>query len=146
MYVHTALRKHVYIILTSVKPHFYKVKMGFIGVYIIFLIYSQTHRLRVCVRTAVLTSTHNLCFKQTYEENQNILSENFHFLMIKFSVYLNRNIFVMAFITKLFLPRVRCSYLNLKLKGMAILSVETTVCPSPLLTNWSMGANHFLLY
>ena len=41
-------------------------------------------------------STHNLCFEQKYEEYQNFLSENFHFLVIKFSVYLNRHVFVMS--------------------------------------------------
>ena len=30
-------RKHTYIILTPLKPHFYKVKVGFSGVYIILL-------------------------------------------------------------------------------------------------------------
>ena len=44
---------------------------------------------------AVLTSTHNLCFGQKYEKYQNFLSENFHFLVVKFSVYLNRHVFVM---------------------------------------------------
>ena len=34
------------------KPHFYTVKLGFTGVYIIFLISAQKHRLRVLVRTA----------------------------------------------------------------------------------------------
>ena len=32
--------------------HFYIIKLGFIGVYIIFLISAQKHRLRVLVRTA----------------------------------------------------------------------------------------------
>ena len=40
-------------------------------------------------------STHNLCFEQKYEKYQNILSENFRLLVIKFSVYLNRPVFVM---------------------------------------------------
>ena len=40
-------------------------------------------------------STHNLCFEQKYEEYQNFLSENFHFLLVKCSVYLNRHVFVM---------------------------------------------------
>ena len=40
-------------------------------------------------------STHNLCFEQKYEKYKNFLSENFHFLVIKFSVYLNRHVFVM---------------------------------------------------
>ena len=30
-------RKHTYIILTPLRPHFYIVKLGFTGVYIIFL-------------------------------------------------------------------------------------------------------------
>ena len=34
------------------KPHFYIVKLGFTGVYIIFLIFAQKHRLWVLVRTA----------------------------------------------------------------------------------------------
>ena len=40
-------------------------------------------------------STHNLCFEQKYEKYQNFLSENFHFLVVKFSVYLNRHVFIM---------------------------------------------------
>ena len=42
----------------------------------------------------VLTSTHNLCFEQKYEKYQNFFTENFHFLVVKFSVYLNRHVFV----------------------------------------------------
>ena len=34
------------------KPHFYIVKLGFTGVYIIFLIFAQKHGLWVLVRTA----------------------------------------------------------------------------------------------
>ena len=40
-------------------------------------------------------STHNLCFEQKYEKYQNFLSENFHVLVVKFSVYLNRYVFIM---------------------------------------------------
>ena len=40
-------------------------------------------------------STHNLCFEQKYEKYQIFLSENLHFLVAKFSVYLNRHVFVM---------------------------------------------------
>ena len=40
-------------------------------------------------------STHNLCFEQKYEKYQSFLSENFQFLEVKFSVYLNRRVFVM---------------------------------------------------
>ena len=45
---------------------------------------------------AVLTSTHNLCFEQKYENYQNFSSENFHFLVVKISVYLKRHVFVMV--------------------------------------------------
>ena len=92
------------------KPHIYIVKLGFTGVYIIFLISAQKHRLWVLVRTAspcrgiltstynlcfvgdaVLTSTHNLCFEQKYEKYQSFLSEKKNpFLEVKFSIYLNR--------------------------------------------------------
>ena len=82
------------------KPHFYIGKLGFTGVYIIFLISAQKHRLWVLVRTAsaeaVLTSTHNLCFKQKYEKYQSFLSENFQVLEVKFSIYLNRHVSVMV--------------------------------------------------
>ena len=44
---------------------------------------------------AVLISTHNLCFEQKYEKYQSFLSENFQFLEMKISIYLNRRVFVM---------------------------------------------------
>ena len=44
---------------------------------------------------AVLTSTHNLFFEQKYEKYQIFLPENFRFLEVKFSIYLNRRVFVM---------------------------------------------------
>ena len=62
------------------KPHFYIVKLGFIRVYIIFLISAE----------AVLTSTHNLCFWAEF-----LIRKNFHFLVVKCSVYLNKHVFVM---------------------------------------------------
>ena len=45
------IRNHTYIILTPLKSHFYAVKLGFTGVYIILLISAQKHRLWVLVRT-----------------------------------------------------------------------------------------------
>ena len=44
-----------------------------------------------CLSEAVLTSTHNLCFAQKYKKYQSFLSENFQFLEVKFSIYLNRH-------------------------------------------------------
>ena len=75
------------------KPHFYIVKLGFTGVYIIFLISAQKHRLWLA--EAVLTSTHNVCFEQKSKKYQNFLSEICHLVVVKFSVYLNRRVFVM---------------------------------------------------
>ena len=40
--------------IDPLKPHFYSVKLGFTGVYIIFLISAQKHRLWVLVWTASL--------------------------------------------------------------------------------------------
>ena len=44
---------------------------------------------------AVLTNIHNLCFEQKYEKHQSFLSENFQFLVVNFSIYLNKRVFVM---------------------------------------------------
>ena len=89
------------------KPHFYIVKLGFTGVYIIFLISAQNidcgYSLELphwggsneypqsmfWANEAVLTSTQNLCFEQKHKKCQNFLSENFHFLVINFAVCLN---------------------------------------------------------
>ena len=67
------------------------VKLGFTGEDIIFLISAQKHRLWVLVRTAS-----PLCFEQKYEKKIEFLSENFQFLVVKFSIYLNRRVFVMG--------------------------------------------------
>ena len=44
-------------------------------------------------------STHNLCFKQKCEKISEFLSEflseNFQFLVVKFSIYLNKRVYVM---------------------------------------------------
>ena len=56
------------------QPHFYIVKLGSTGVYIIFLISAQRHRLWVLVRTAW-----NMKYGQKYEKFQTFLSENFSF-------------------------------------------------------------------
>ena len=72
--------KHAYIIFYPLKtPLLYSKNGGFTGVYIIFLISAQKHRLWVLVRTAILrrflTSTTIYVFEQKYEKYQNFLSE-----------------------------------------------------------------------
>ena len=42
-------------------------------------------------------STHNVWFEQKYEKYQSFLPENFRFLEVKFSIYLNRRVFVRYF-------------------------------------------------
>ena len=41
-------------------------------------------------------STNNLCFEQIYMKNIIFFSENFQFLEVNFSMYLNRRVFVMG--------------------------------------------------
>ena len=82
----------------SLKPHFYIVKLGFTGVYIVFLISAQKHRLWVLVRTTSPSRFQRVSTNYVLSrniKNIRILSENFQFLMVKISIYLNRCVFVM---------------------------------------------------
>ena len=69
------------------KPHFHTVEqLGFTGVYIIFSYFCSKHRLWVFVRTA-----------STNLKNIRIFHlEIFPFLVVKFSIYMNRHVFVMC--------------------------------------------------
>ena len=58
------------------KPHLYIVKLGFTGVYIIFLISAQN---KDCGYSLEPTSTHNLCFEQKCEKYQNFYRKNLEF-------------------------------------------------------------------
>ena len=84
------------------KPHFYIVKLGFTGVYIIFSYFcSKTYICGYSLEPpqrgeAVLTSTHSLCSEQKYKKYQNFYLKTFSFLVLKFSIYLNRRAFVMV--------------------------------------------------
>ena len=82
------------------QPHFYIAKVGFTGVYINFLISAQKHRLWVLVRTARRGGSNEYPQSMFWIEiwKKKILeffSKNFHFLAVKFSIYLNRLVFVM---------------------------------------------------
>ena len=48
-----------------------------------------------CLDEAVLMSTYNLCLEQKYEIYQSFCLKIFRFLEVKFSIYLNRRVFVM---------------------------------------------------
>ena len=87
------------------KSHFYIVKLGFTGVYIIFLISAQNidcgyslepprwggsneyHNLSFEQSEAVLTSTHNLSFEQKYEKYQFFVCQFLDFLYIWIGVF-----------------------------------------------------------
>ena len=82
----------------TLKPHFYIVKLGFTGVYIIFLISAQNIDCGYSLeppRRGGSSEYHNLCFEQKYEKFKNFLSENLQFLEVKLSIYLNRRVFLM---------------------------------------------------
>ena len=64
------------------KSHFYIVKLGFTGVYIIFLIFAQNIDCGYSLeppRRGGSNEYHNLCFEQKYEKYQSFLSETFQF-------------------------------------------------------------------
>ena len=69
-------------------------------------------------------STHNLCFEQKYEKYQGFLSENFQFLEVKFSIYLNRRVFVMTRVAFLGIavPRLKYHCLLFKTLGPVVQS------------------------
>ena len=86
----------LYIILTPLNP-LLNCKTGVCRVIHFFLSLLKNVDCGYSLVEAVLTSTHNLCFEQKYEKYQNFLSENFHLLVIIFSVYLNRHVFISFF-------------------------------------------------
>ena len=82
------------------KPHFYIVKLGFTGLYIIFLIFAQKHRLKVLVRTASPRRFWRVptisVLSRNRKNNIVFFYANFQFLDVKFSLYLNRCVFAMS--------------------------------------------------
>ena len=75
--------KHAYIMLTPINPTLYCKTGVYRGItFFLFLLKNID---------CGYSSTHNLCFNIKSE----FLSENFHILVVKFSVSLNRHVFVM---------------------------------------------------
>ena len=106
-------RKHTYIILSPLNPLLY-IKTGVYRGIHYFSYFCSKHRLWVPVRTAS-TSTHNLCFVQKYEKYLSFLSENFQFLERKFSLYLNRRVFVMYCMIIIIYSRTEIDYICIAL-------------------------------
>ena len=83
--------------IDPLKPHFYTVKLGFTGVYIIFHISAQNIDCGYSLEPPRQggSNKYSLCFEQKYENYQTFLSENFQFLEVKLCIYLYRRVFVM---------------------------------------------------
>ena len=82
----------------SLKPHFYTVKLGFTGIYINFLISAQKHNCGYLLELPQWGSSNKypqIMFWAEIWKISEFLSENFQFLEVKFSIYLNRHVFVM---------------------------------------------------
>ena len=75
-------------------PHFYIVKLGFTGVYIIFLFLLQN----IGCGYSLEPRTHNLCFEQKNETLQKNYIENYHFYCRENRCKLHGRDFVMKFV------------------------------------------------
>ena len=86
--------------LTPLKPHFYIVKLGFTGVYIIFFFLLKNidygYSLEPPRRGGSNEYPQSMFWAEIWKISQ-FLSEKKknHFLVVKFSVYLNTGVFVM---------------------------------------------------
>ena len=81
------------------KPHFYIVKLGFTGVYIIFHISARNidcwYWLEPPRRGGSNEYPQSLFWAEIWKNIGVFVSEKFQFLEVKFSIYLNRSVFVM---------------------------------------------------
>ena len=91
-------RKHGYIVLTPLKPHFFIVKLGFTGYTLFFTFLPKNIDCGYSLEPTHRNGSNeypNLCFEQKYEKHKSFLSGNFSVFEVKFSIYLNRRVFVM---------------------------------------------------
>ena len=81
------------------KPHFYIVKLGFTGVYIIFLISAQNidcgYSLEPHRRSGSNEYPQSIFWAEMWKISEFFIWKSSFFLVLKFSVYLNRRVFVM---------------------------------------------------
>ena len=81
-----------------IKPHFYIVKQGFTAVYIIFFFLLKNTDCGDSLQPPRRGGSNEYpqsIFCPEIRKISEFLSENFHFLVVKFSVYLNSHVFVM---------------------------------------------------
>ena len=112
------------------KPHFYIVKLGFTGVNVFFFISTQKHRLWVLVVPTiyVLSRNNNNKKKKKKKKIAEFLYENFRFLVVKFSIHLNKRVFVMVNTVELELfdsynQTVHWSYLVIQRLALVLLNI-----------------------
>ena len=83
------------------KPHFYIVKLGFTGVYIIFLISAQNidcgYSLELPPQGGSNEYPQSMFWAEIWKISEFFIWKFSFFLVIKVSVYLNRHVFVMTF-------------------------------------------------
>ena len=110
------------------KHHFYTGKLGFTGVNIIFLIFARKHRLWVLVRTASarrFERVPTIYVLSRYMKNIRIFYlKIFLFLVVKFSIYLNKRVFVMDL-------EIKTGHLIVGMVGWAVsqdIILESTTC------------------
>ena len=81
------------------KPHFYIVKLGFTGVYIIFHIFARKHRLWYWLEPPCRGGSNEYPQSLVSSRKRKIIRifypKILYFLVVKFSVYLNRLVFIM---------------------------------------------------
>ena len=104
--------------IDPLKPHFYIVKLGFTGVYIIFLNFTQNvdcgYPLEPPHRGGSNEYPQSMFWAEIWTISEFFLSENFPFLEVKFSIYLNTLVVVMHNLCiLLLLSYIAChTYLN----------------------------------
>ena len=97
-------------IFYSLKPLFYIVKLGFTGVYVIFLISAQKHKFGYSLEPPRRGGSNEYPQSMFWIEIWKISGfylKMFSFLVMKFSIYLNRRVFIMS------LFAFRASWINL---------------------------------
>ena len=97
--IHVCITKTCLYNFDPLKLHFYIVKLGFTGVYIIFLISAKNIDCGYSLEPPHRGSSNKYpqsMFRAEIWKISEFLSENFQFLEVKFSIYLNRRVFVMV--------------------------------------------------
>ena len=104
------------------EPRFYIVKLGFTGVYIIFLFPLKNIDCGYSLeppRRGGSNEYPQSMFRAEIWKISEFLSENFHFLVVKFSIYLNWHVFVMF-----------CACFGIVCSSFHLLVVSREVCAS----------------